>query len=153
MTKRAVLLKALAATPKDLARMLRGVSEPTARPAADQWSAAEVTNHLADVEVLFLARLRRVAEQDRPDLPAIHPDESRFDRQATPAELLARFEAARAETLLFLEELPAGVWQRKGVHETRGEVSLRFLVQFLVDHDTNHLNQIVQLKEGRHAEA
>jgi uncharacterized damage-inducible protein DinB len=148
MTKRAVLQKALTATPKDLARLLRGLPRPDARPAANQWSAAEVINHLADVELLYLARLRLVVSEEQPPLPRIHPDESRFDKQATPAELLSRFEAARAETVTFLEGLPPGAWQRKGHHETQGQVSLRFLVQYLVEHDTNHLNQIVQIKEA-----
>jgi uncharacterized damage-inducible protein DinB len=146
MTKRIVLLQALAATPKDLARLLKNVDEAISRrrPSAEQWPLADIINHLIYVEDCYQARLKRVIAEERPLLPYILPDETTHDSQASLAELLARFTAARAATLAFLTNLPAGSWQRRAVHETLGETSFRFLAQLLVDHDTEHLNQLVE---------
>lgn len=148
MTKRVILLQALAATTKDLARMLSKTDETLLqqRPTSDQWSIADVLNHLIDVEVRYLRRLQGVVQEDRPLLPAILPDETAHDAHARRDELLARFSRARAEMLTFLEGISLGDWQRSAVHETRGEIRFRFLVQHLVDHDTEHLNQIIEIQ-------
>lgn len=149
MSKRIILLQALASTPRDLALILKGVDLPalTKRPVPDQWSMADVLAHLSDVEVQYLARLKRVVVEERPFLPRILPDESKHDIQTSLEELLARFEAARAETVDFLKDISPGGWQRPAVHETRGETKLRFLVQDLVNHDIGHLNQVVEVQQ------
>ena len=149
MTKRIVLLQALASTPKDLIFTLRRVDEAASyrKPDSNQWSIGTVLHHLIDVEQRYRARLQRVIVEDRPFLPYIHPDEAAYQVQTPLAELLARFEQARAETLAFLKEIPPGGWQRVAVHETWGETKLRFLVQQLVDHDTQHLNQIIEIQQ------
>ncbi|MDX1612799.1 MAG: DinB family protein [Candidatus Promineifilaceae bacterium] len=151
MSKRAVLLKALAATPNDLARLLRS-SAATADPPPGHWTAAQVAAHLADVETHYRRRLQRVVAEDRPQLPYIHPDESAYDPALSAAAWLGRFRTERAATLAFLEGLSPGAWQRPAVHQTWGPTTLRFLVQSLVEHDTNHLNQIARLADGRTAQ-
>ena len=149
MTKRIVLLQALASTPNDLALVLEG-TEPAAarrRPAADAWSIADVVNHLVDVEDRYRVRLQRVLDEERPHLPYIHPDESKHEIDTPLSDLLARFREAREATLTLLKEVQPGEWQRKGVHEKQGEVSLRYLVQYLLDHDIQHLNQVVEIQQ------
>jgi uncharacterized damage-inducible protein DinB len=149
MSKRIVLLQALASTPNDLALMLKGVAGTVARqrPAPDQWAIADVVNHLIHVEGRYLERLRRVLEVERPSLPAILPDKTKHETQVTLSELIVRFEKERDGTLSLLKEIAPGGWQRTAVHETRGDVTLRVLVQFLVEHDITHLNQIVEIQQ------
>lgn len=161
MSKRIVLLQALASTPKDLGFTLRRLMEKSAsQPAAadaqsavyqtpqpGQWSIGIVLHHLIDVEARYLGRLQQVVTEDRPLLAVIHPNEAIYQERPSLAKLLARFEQARAATLAFLKELPPGGWQRPAVHEAWGETKLRFLVQHLVDHDTQHLNQIIEIQQ------
>jgi uncharacterized damage-inducible protein DinB len=149
MSKRSVLLAALASAPDDVRRLVQAVDEASAhrRPSPDEWSLAEVLAHLADVEGRYLARLKRVVDEDRPHVPYIHPDETVYEPSVPAGELLVDFEQRRDETLVFLEGLSAGAWQRKAVHETWGAVSLRALVQALVDHDTNHLQQAAAVRK------
>lgn len=149
MTKRIVLLQALASTPADIGRLLKGADEAAARkrPVADEWSIAEVLNHLVDVEERYRARLGRVIQEEQPALPAIWPDETAPMPDLSVDEWIARFQAARAETLAFLGELSPADWQRSAVHETFGETRLRFLVQNLINHDAEHLNQLVELRQ------
>jgi uncharacterized damage-inducible protein DinB len=149
MSKRTVLLEALQTAPTDVARMLAKVNDEMARrrPTADEWSIADVVNHLFYVEKKYRARLKRVKEEERPELPYIHPDESAHDLAAPLRELIERFQVERAETMAFLNTLSLGDWQRPAVHETWGEVRFRYLVQHLVEHDTAHLNQMVEIRQ------
>ncbi|MAU02058.1 MAG: hypothetical protein CL608_33395 [Anaerolineaceae bacterium] len=150
MSKRTILLDALASMPKDLTFMLRRADETAVhqRRSPDEWSIADVLRHLRTTESLYLARLQRIVAEERPYLPYIHP-ESRPQPEPTPlSELLHTLSTARSETLTYLQSLNAGAWQRNAVHETLGPTKLRYMVQLLVDHDTEHLNQIVRLLEA-----
>lgn len=145
MSKRIVLFQALAATITDLTRMLREVDRhlPGQRPAPNVWSMADVLSHLIAVEGQYFYRLQRVLTEERPFLPAIHPDPTTHNLQADVDE----FAAARQKTLALLQEVTEEGWGRTAVHETQGEVTFQFLVQFLVDHDREHLNQMAELRE------
>lgn len=154
MSKRALLLPALAATPADLERLVRGVmgtAVDTAvsqqRPAPEQWSIADVLCHLVLVEGRYLARLQLVVREAAPAIACIQPDPARHDLTQPAMAIAANFRQARQETVAFLQELKAGDWQRTAVHPTWGKVSLRSLVQHLVDHDTAHLNQIIEIQQ------
>jgi hypothetical protein len=149
VSRRSVLMEALAATPRDLARMLRPVDAAAAllRPDPGEWCIADVVAHLGATELPYQARLRLIVEQDNPRVPYIHPDEGAHDLTRTPAELLEIFSARRAETLAFLEGLSQRDWGRPLIHATLGPSRLRDQIQMLVDHDSAHLEQIVGLRE------
>lgn len=148
MSKRDVLLDALAATPGDLERLVSGVADSrlTYRPSPEEWSIADVLCHLVMIEELALARLRLMVEQQPPAIPPIFPDPAAHDVNQPLATMLSDFRQARQTMLAFLQELKAGDWQVTAVHPTEGKLSVRFLVQHHVDHDTAHLNQIIQIK-------
>lgn len=148
MSKRIILLQALASAPNDLAITLRHVDAPTLhkRPSPDAWCVADVLTHLIDVEIQYQVRLRRIVAEERPHLPYIlaHPQ---TDPEATLSALLEQFQAVRDQTLAFLRDLSMGDWQRAAVHETMGETKLRYMVQTLVNHDTEHLNHLVEIMQ------
>jgi uncharacterized damage-inducible protein DinB len=149
MSKRAILIAALASMPKDLNFMLRRADETAVhqRSTPNEWAIADVLLHMATIEPLYLARLQRIVAEERPYLPYLHP-ETQPQPSLTPlAELLANFGTARQATLAYLHMLKAGAWQRPAMHETVGETKLRFMVQMLVDQDTDHLNQIAQIQQ------
>lgn len=148
MTRRNELLYALETTPRDLARTLRNVA-PSARDtriAPDQWSISDILNHLISVEIRYLTCLQRVAEEDSPTLPFILPDPANHDLTALLDDLLAHFTEVRTQTLNFLKPLPSGVWARHATYADGRKTSFRYLVQALVDHDTEHLNQLIEVK-------
>ena len=149
MSRRSVLIESLQATPRDLARLLRPVDEAAARwrPAAGEWCLADVVAHLSYCEAPYLARLRRVVEQDNPFEPYLHPDESAHDLTRPLAELLEAFVTRRAVTVAFLNGLEQRDWGRPLVHASIGPTKLRDQVQELVAHDNLHLEQIVALRE------
>jgi hypothetical protein len=148
MTRRIELLKALETTPRDLARTFKGI-DPTmlgTRKAPDQWSFSDVMNHLLSVEIRYLVRLQRVAQEDNPRIRFILPDEANHDLTLPLDNLLNRFTEVRTQTLQFLHPLSSGIWARPATFESGENTTFRYLVQALVDHDTEHLNQIVEIK-------
>ena len=148
MSKRAVLLDALASMPKDLAFMLRRAEETAVhqRPTPEDWSIANVLVHLAVLEQRYLARLQKIVVEERPFLPTLHPETQPQPDPRPVAELVTAVQNTRQQTLTFLHSLKAGDWQRTAVHETLGATKLRFMVQRLVEHDTEHLNQIIEIQ-------
>lgn len=149
MSKRTVLLDALASMPNDLAFMLRHVAETAVHhhPAPDQWSIADVLRHLAALEPLYLARLQKIVTEERPYLPYLHP-ETQPQPYSTPLnDLLAAVSSARQDTIAYLQGLKPGDWQRPAMHATLGETKFRQMVQLLVEHDTEHLNQLAQIQQ------
>jgi uncharacterized damage-inducible protein DinB len=151
MTKRIVLLQALASTPIDIARLLRPVDNEAFRwqPAPEEWSAAAVLTHLGQVEKAYRHRLQRIAHEDEPWVPYIHPEVGDSAANARAADLLNAFETERAQTMAFLQELSPGGWQRPAIHETKGRTTMRYLVQDLVDHDIDHTNQLVTILQKK----
>lgn len=146
MTKRAILLEALASTPADVARLARGLDETAAawRPAGG-WSCHDVLAHLVAIEPLYLARLQRIVTENEPTAAALLPDESTHDPALPAAALVELFGELRGMTCGWLYELSPAAWQRQAIHETHGRTTLRFLVQALVAHDIEHTSQLVTI--------
>lgn len=113
---------------------------------AGTWQSIDVINHLAFVETPYLKRLKRVIEEDEPQVTYIHPDLLEGEAQSM-GSMLQLFDGVRGETVEYLKELPAGAWQRTAIHETWGRVTLTQLVSALIEHDQEHLNQIKALLE------
>ena len=153
MSKRIVLLQALTASVFNLELLLQGMNRQAfgRRIGPDAWSMADGLSHLVAVEARYRHRLQRVLVEERPFLPLILPDPTTHNRQASPIDLLAQFEAARTETVAFLRDVAEDGWGRTAVHETQGEVTFQFLVQYLVDHDSEHLNQIAMIQQQLNA--
>lgn len=150
VTKRAILLQALASSPSDVARLARGLEDAPAnwRPDEAAWPPGKVINHLLAVEQVYTHHIRRVILEAEPLLPAIHPVEQRYCADDALSMAAARFRQAREVTLTTLQAVPAGVWQRAGIYHTTGRVTLRFMVQSLVEHDIEHTHQLVLLRQA-----
>jgi uncharacterized damage-inducible protein DinB len=153
MTKRIVLLQALASTLTDLGYILAGLdsSADGVGVKAGSWTVRDVLAHLLYVERQYQARLKRVIEEDNPTVVEIRPDDTPFDDSGSTAELLEQFKVARSHTLTTLKALSPGQWQRPAVHERTGKTTLRFLMQLLIEHDIEHLNQIVEAQQAARA--
>ena len=150
----AELAAGLAATPRQVAELTAGLDAATlrARPRAGEWCLTEVMAHLCDLDrVLFLPRLRRMAAEERPAFAAFDPqawERERDHRARDFAADLAGFTQARAETLAFLERLPAGAAERLGVFGHFGPMTLAQYATHVLDHDLEHLGQ---MRDGRAA--
>jgi uncharacterized damage-inducible protein DinB len=149
VTRRAILLEALSATPRDLARTVRRVDPAAAlaRPDPAGWCIMDVVAHMALAEPLYLATFQRAVAEERPEAAAIVADLSAPDLGRSLAELSEIFAARRAATIAFLSELEQRQWARWLVYAPIGPIRLREQVQALVSHDNERLGQIATLRE------
>jgi DinB family protein len=141
-------------TPDDLAAAIQGASEAalSKRPDGRSWCAKEIVCHLRDTEELFLGFFQSMLEMDEPAYSGGEPDrwaEDRQYRRNDAGEALAAFRRRRAESLAFLRHLRPADWNRRGVHPTRGPLTMRDFVGLMAEHDDNHLDQLRRALDGK----
>ncbi len=143
-------LEVLWETPFILATVLEESSGPEiSRPEAPgKWSVGQVLAHLADSELVWGYRLRRVLAEDRPVLHGYDQDlwADRLDYStADPAASLERFTVLRESHLTLLEGLSPADGQRAGVHPERGEETVTHMLRLYAGHDLVHLRQVTRI--------
>ena len=146
----------LARTPAVLRALLIGLSEAwTDEPdTADGWRPRDVVGHLITAERTdWMLRTRRILEEGT-SVPF-----DRFGRTAmlerdagVPLDrLVEQFAALRAENLAALADLVTEAdLDRRGLHPSLGEVTLRELLATWAVHDLDHLSQIHAGLAGSH---
>lgn len=118
------------------------------RRAGDEWSAAEILAHVRASEDILLPRVYQILVRDNPPLPAF--DERRWAEIAGYAAMpvdahFARIVIRRYELIQLLRSLTPEAWQRTGVHEERGAVTLEQIVAHIVGHAEEHQHQMEKL--------
>ncbi len=155
--ERGRLIETLQATPARLKAALKGVPKKRLlwRPAPGKWSMLEIVCHLRDMErEAYLGRYRRILAEDEPRLPDLDGDVIAIERDYRAQSfsgVLRDWLAARRESLKLLKGVKGAAWQRAGVHETAGRLSMEdFLRRHAVGNDEAHLGQIEAIQR-RHA--
>ncbi len=115
------------------------------RDGENGWNAIETLCHMADFEAIFLERMRRIVNEDRPTFAVYDADErvatQHYDAR-TLFEALLWFTERRMETEQFLRSLTPEQWQRTGIHPENGEMSVGDIAYNMICHDINHIDQI-----------
>ena len=149
-----------ALTPAEVARLLEGGAaviraELTAlpsvvaswRPAPGEWCVKEALGHLIEAEARgFAGRIRHILAEPEPrfatwDPPAVAA--ARGDCERDLAELLAEFEALRAESVRLVASLAEADLARGGHYPTIGYLRVTDLLHEWVHHDRNHIRQML----------
>jgi DinB family protein len=144
-------------TPEIVRVLLGGIGEgwtDTTDVAGDGWRPRDVVGHLITGELTdWIERTERILEHgtslpfDRFDRVA-HEDR---DTDASLDELVDRFATLRAENLARLEKLVTeDDLDRRGLHPSLGEVTLRELLATWAVHDLDHVSQIFAGMAGSH---
>ena len=144
-------LAVLERTPSELtlliARVPRG--DIARAEAPGKWSMLQVVRHLADSELIWGYRLRRILAEDRPPIHGydqdLWADRLHYDR-ADAEEALAEIRALRAGHVRLLRALGPAERKRVGVHTERGEESVEHLTRMMAGHDILHLNQLRRIR-------
>jgi len=144
-------------TPEVLRALLVGLPEDwtdTADVPENGWRPRDVVGHLITGELTdWIERTQRILEHGT-SLPF-----DRFDRfghadrdtDATLDELVEHFARLRAENLARLDELATEAdLDRRGLHPSLGEVTLRELLSTWAVHDLDHVSQIFAGMAGSH---
>ncbi|HEU4386947.1 MAG TPA: DinB family protein [Blastocatellia bacterium] len=149
------LLWNLRSLPNELIDLVDDLDEETLRwrPIPNKWSVKEALCHLRDIErELFLSRYQAMLREHEPVLVSIDPDRIALERDYIKQDAqtaLAEFTRARADVVRLLESAPVDAWARRGVHRTRGLITIEQTVASQKDHDLNHLfriKDVVRLK-------
>lgn len=142
-----------ASAPQKLELALEKLSDAKLRwkPNPKKWSIREVVLHLADSEVIAIARMNLViaSGETPPSLAAYDQDllaeRSRYNEQDERLAL-ALFKTLRKHQTALLKSLPDELFQKRGLHQERGELTLAELVANAANHAETHLRQIERLK-------
>jgi len=134
-------------------RLLAGVS-PAAlslRPSPGKWSAHQNLAHLARYHEMFLERLRRILEEDRPALARYRaeddPEWPRFEALSTP-EVLSVLTSRRAELVHLVDRLDADDLLRVGLHRAFGPLAVPGWIEFFLLHEAHHLYAVMLRLHG-----
>ena len=143
-------IKVQSATPKILARLIKGV--PTAklrkRPAPEKWSVAEILAHLADVEIVIGWRMRSIL--GAPGTPVQAYDQNAWViaghyEKRNLRESIELHRVLREANLALLKSLSPDQWKLYGQHAERGQESIEHIVRMVAGHDINHIKQIERI--------
>lgn len=143
-------------TPELLRILLHGLPDAwtDTTDAPDGWRPRDVIGHLVTGELTdWIERTQRILEHGT-DVPFERFDrfahESR-DANASLDELVDRFAALRSENLARLDQLVSeDDLDRRGLHPSLGEVTLRELLATWAVHDLDHVAQIFAGMAGSH---
>lgn len=141
----------LASTPFKVNTLLIGLTEEHLRwkPSADDWSIKEVLCHLRDTAELHGERMRRVATEENPTLPAWDEQAAARDKHyqdEVTDSILPAYVAHRSAVVELLSGLDTAALDRPGTHSEAGPLTLGTIVEGTIDHDQNHLDQLRRLK-------
>ena len=146
------LLDGFGSAPDIYRDLLDGVTQEQAQMARggdENWSILEVMCHLRDAEERGIERMRAMRDQDIPFLPAYDQDAWAAERnyagqsqEKAISEYLQLLDIHIAE----LEALTAEQWERPGIHEEQGRITISAHTLHLVAHYMQHAAQIVRQK-------
>lgn len=146
-------LSVLAGTPDALERAAAGLDDAAARvpEAPGRWSAVQVVRHLADSEIVYGYRLRKIVAEPGGVIEGYDQDRWAVSLRygdARIAEALEDFRALRAVNLRWLRGLAGDEPDREGIHAERGPESVRHVLRLLAAHDLVHLAQLRRIREA-----
>lgn len=140
---RSIIEQYASGAPK-LRASIQGLSREqlTAFPIPGTWSISQIVVHVWDSDAAATHRMKRIAAEEMPLIiaydetaftKALHYHDMDLDRVCT------LFELNREHTAEMLRLLPDAAFERKGVHNQRGFLTLGGLVKGYVEHLEHHL--------------
>jgi hypothetical protein len=117
------------------------------KPADGSWTIHEIVIHMLDSDLIATDRMKRIACMDTPLL--IGYDDNGFVKLPGVDELNAflaceLFQKNRHMTATILRRLPASAWERFGIHNEKGKVTLSEMLETYIYHLDHHLKFIAK---------
>jgi hypothetical protein len=138
-----------AAGPEQLRAAVSGLSTEQLRKSTPpgRWSVLEVVCHLADFEIVYADRIKRVLAEDRPTLFGGDPDQfaARLDYSVRDIEEeLAVIGSIRQQVTRILRHASPADFERVGVHSSDGPLTLATLLERIAGHIPHHVEFIAK---------
>jgi uncharacterized damage-inducible protein DinB len=121
--------------------------ELKARPGPGDWSILELVIHLADSDCIAIDRMKRMLTEVDP--PLLYADETAYVRELATHEqsledALILFEVGRRQFARVLRALPDEAFERRGIHNHRGALTVGGMVQDYIKHVDHHLTFLAE---------
>lgn len=146
------LLKAIGEAGRELMEELYGITGREAdRRSADGWSYRLIAAHVRDNEEITVSYIERILSRRNPHLEALDPERVLDDPSSVNEDidrLVSEFLYLRRQTQYLLYDLTDRSWDRCGIHEYRGPITVLQLARELNQHDLEHLWQVRRMREG-----
>lgn len=122
----------------------------TSRPVAGKMSILEVVCHIVDFDPVYVERMKRTITMDRPAL--LGADENVFLQKLSYHhrdlnEELTLLEMTRSSMARILKHLSLDAWDREGVHNERGPMTLAKMVENMINHIPHHVKFIEEKRK------
>lgn len=144
------LVEPLRTIPRDVKDAIKGLYSPqlTWRLAEGGWCIQELVGHLGEAAEVYHKRLYMMSTQTDPILQPYDPDalaiEHAYLDQPIDA-LVERLHRWRSESVQLLTTLVNWNWARTGRHLENGRMSIRQLVEHMIEHEQDHVARIREL--------
>ena len=144
-----MLLSRLAAAPAHFQALLARLedADSVTTVAAGEWSPHEVVAHMRATNDILEPRVFQVLV--RPNTPLIGFDDDRWLQvlgyvKLPVTDLLQTMAWRRKELVNALRNVSPEDWERSGIHEVRGPMTVYELATQIAEHEDEHLAQIVR---------
>lgn len=124
-------------------------SQIDATPIAGTWSIRQIICHLADAEILYADRMKRILAEEKPILTRAEPKEylaALAVRARVIDDELLLIDSIRRHMACILRSIPVEKIERIGIHSTDGPLTLSAVLERATSHIPHHL-QFIQRKK------
>jgi uncharacterized damage-inducible protein DinB len=121
------------------------------KPSPDKWTAAQILAHLAEAEIVWAYRFRKVVGSNGQPIEAYDQKEwvkNSGYLQSDPHLALSLFQIVRKANVEWLKSLTTEQKEKFGIHSERGKESILQMVRMMAGHDINHLQQMELIAMG-----
>ena len=139
--------------PAQLRTVVAGMTKEqlVARPVPGKWSTLEVICHLADFEIIFADRIKRIIAEDGPTLFGADPDgfaaRLAYHQRNADEELLL-IGLIRQQIAHILRTLKPEDFQRCGIHSEHGPITLDVMIERITGHIPHHIRFIEEKRKA-----
>lgn len=141
------LIDDLTQTPEILKKRL--AEHEDAQPQSpDNWGPVEIVAHMAENERVQRTRMQEILTKHVPYLKDWSPEaaiEQRDPSSLNVTGVLEDFVDQRGDTLVLLVNLALKDWDKTGVSDTMGEVSIEDLASDLIEHDEQYVKRLEEV--------
>ena len=116
-------------------------------PLDNGWSIIDVIGHLVAIDRMMWERMQLMIAENNPTVIGRVPESIFKDQPITAQAAIEMWRTTRQQMCDWLAVLPAGALNRHATHNERGRITVRTEAQILIDHDTEHLNQILAMRK------
>jgi len=142
------LLTTLSNTPIEVAALVKDLplSSLVVRASPHEFSLLENVCHLRDIEIEgYTVRIMRILDEEEPQLADVDGARLAIERdynRENLKEALASFKSARQLNLAILTKTSEEKFERTGIMEGLGKITLLKLLEMMIEHDGSHLDEI-----------